>query len=292
MCDDGAMNTDDLQVLKEVERLGSLRRVALSRHVAISTIKRRLDGLEAELALRLVDRTGTGVILTAAGKEILKLSAPVLSNVAAIERASDVLRNDSVRAAVVVTSTEPIISEILAPALPDLWTAHPEVTVDLLVQNDVVSLANREADLAIRMTRPKDGALLAKKLPAIALGLFTSENYLAGRTLENLKLEGERIITYDDSYGPLPELDWLRQVAGSNPPSVRSGSTRAMLRAVQAGAGIALLPVRFAERAKLVRLTTSKPPPERVPWLLADPALRRLPHIAAVHEWIVRSFEI
>src|SRR5688572_20831831 len=80
---------------------------------------------------------------------------------------------------VIVSAAEFVVAEILAPALPVLWARRPAVKINLRSQNEVVSLADREADLAVRMSRPDRASLLAKRLHPQRLGLFASRGYLA-----------------------------------------------------------------------------------------------------------------
>jgi DNA-binding transcriptional LysR family regulator len=105
--------------------------------------------------------------------------------------------------AVVVSASEFIVSDVLAPHLPRLWARYPSLRVDISSQGEVVSLADRKADLAVRMRRPEGASLLAKKLQTLKLGLFASTEYLAGRNPAMLDLASERLIVYDDSYGRL-----------------------------------------------------------------------------------------
>jgi DNA-binding transcriptional LysR family regulator len=283
----------DLDDLVAVHRWGSLSAAARKRGVAISTISRRLDSLEVALQLSLVDRRANGTQLTRQGEEIARLAEPLSSQIDRIARTAEVLRAGASRLPVRVSATEFVVSEVLAPALADLWAAGVDFPVHLQSQGDVISLAARDADLAIRMSRPEGASLHIRKLPEIALGLFASNAYLAGRDARLLNLKRERLIVYDDSYGRLPELDWIAANGFSEAIAVRTGSTRAQMRAAVEGAGIALLPVSFARRESgLVELPIQHNILSRNPWLIVHRDLKLQPAVRAVHRWIVRAFTV
>ena len=284
------MDLSDLETLVAVADGGSLSAAAKRSRVAVSTVARRLASLEAVLRLRLVDRRADGARLTPDGARIAALAAPLRSQLAAIARAAEGLRAGTGPALVRVSATEAVIADILAPTLPALFAAAPGVAVELRSQADLVSLAGREADLAIRMARPQGASLLAKRLPDIVLGLFAAPSWLAGRDPAAIDLAAAPLLAYDDSFGRLPELGWLDRLGLTHALRLHTGSTRALVAATQAGAGIGLLPRRFA--AGLIELPTAEPAPVRTPWLLTHRDLRRVPAVAVVHRWIVRTFDV
>jgi DNA-binding transcriptional LysR family regulator len=284
------MHIGDLEWLLAIARAGSLSAAAKARGVAVSTAGRRLDALEAELKLRLVDRRRDGVRLTSDGARIAALAEPAIDSADRIGRAAAAMRASGDHLPVVVSATEFVVSEILAPALPTLWARHPDLPVTLRSQAEVVSLAARDADLAIRMSRPEAASLVAKKLPPFRLGLFASAAYLAGRDPARLRLSEERLLIYDDSYGRLHELDWVDAGGFSSAVALRTGSSRALLAAAEAGAGIALLPAMFARARRLVEVSAPSALVARTPWLIAHSDLRRLPTIRVVHAWLVGVF--
>jgi DNA-binding transcriptional LysR family regulator len=283
---------NDLAYLLEVARTGSLSRAARHLDVATSTVARRLDALERSLGLRLLDRRPDGVRLTAHGDHIRRLAGGVRTEVAAVERVAAALRQGEWPDPVRLTSTEMVVADVLAPALPNLWRGHPGLRVHLDSRGEVVSLANREADVAVRMSRPVGDSLVARKLPIIRLGLYAGESYLGGREPASLDLSRERLLLYDQSYGRIPEVDWMAKAGLGDAVFLRTGSTRALLSAAVAGAGVALLPEAFARRVPALReIPTPRPIPARTPWLVVHRDLRRSKPIRAVFDWVLATFE-
>ena len=284
------MNSDDLDWLVQVEHTGSLSAAAKLRGVSVSTVARRLDALEGSLRLRLVDRCRNGARLTPDGHRIAACAADILSGVDRLERIATAIRDSGGEQPVVVSATELVVSDVLAPALPGLAKLHPTLKVELRSQAAVVSLAGRQADLAVRMSPPEGASLVARKLIELRLGMFASPAYLAGRDPAKLDLSRERLVVYDESYGRVPEIDWLGPMGLSGSVAYRTNSTRALLVAAVAGSGIATLPAIFAERVGLVEVTTAFHLPARTPWLVTHSDLRRRPEIRIVNRWIVSTF--
>lgn len=284
------MDVDALKMLLELDARRSLSAVARAHDVAVSTIARRLETLEAALGLRLLDRRANGVRLTAEGLRIAALAAPIADQAARIERAAVAMKAAAHAGTVAISATEFVVSELLAPALPDLWRTEPDLSVTLRAQGEVVSLAAREADLAIRMSRPTEPSLFARHVGDVALGCFASPAWLDGRDPAAIRLSDARLLIYDDSYGRIPENDWVAQAGLAGAVMLRTGSTRALINACAAGGGVAVLPVRAAERAGLVAVAAPVALAPRPVWLLTHRDIRRLPVIRAAQRWVVRVF--
>ena len=283
------MQLDHLACLIAVKRSGSLSKVAKAEGISVSTLARRLDTLESELKLRLVDRRMNGALLTADGERIAALAASVVDGLDRVARAAAAMRDSAMRDAVTVSATEFIVADLLAPALPRLLAANPAMRVTLRSEAAVVSLAGREADVAVRMSPPEGNSLVARRLPELHLGLFASAAYLNERDPAGIELSAERLLVYDDSYGRLPEMDWVQAGGLDGAVVMRSNSTRALLAATVAGAGIGLLPTRPARVAKLTEVPLPTALPPRAPWLVVHRDLRRLPAVRTVMAWIAEA---
>lgn len=281
----------DLGDLIAIRDAGTLSAAAKARGVAVSTVSRRIETLEAALGLQLVDRRTDGVRLTPAGLAVAEAAAPIAEQMRRVERVAESLRQGAKSVPVRISATEFVISDVLAPALDRLWAMGADFAVHLQSQADVVSLAARDADLAIRMVRPEGASLYARRLADIRLGLFASADYLAGRDPAGLDLAAERLLIYDDSYGRLPELEWVRRHGLAEAVAMRTGSTRGLLAAALAGAGIAMLPVPFALRAgPLVEVPPPSLLPSRQPWLIVHRDLRGRPAIRLAQKWVAEAF--
>lgn len=285
-------NATDLDALVALARYGSLSAAAKKRSVAVSTLSRRIDAAEARLGLKLVERHASGVRLTAAGQQIANAAEPLSSQIDRIAQLASVLAAGATLRPVRVSATEFIVSDVLAPQLPALLGGAAAISVDLRSEPDVVSLAARDADIAVRMVRPVGASLVIRKQPALCLSLYASRAYLGARAPDALDLGCERLLAYDDSYGALPETAWIAASGWSQQVVMRSGSTRALLTAVLAGAGIALLPDAIAQRQPdLIALNCGPRIASRVPYITYHRDRRRDPSVRQVAAWAAACFE-
>lgn len=279
---------DDLIAIRDA---GTLSIAAKRRGVAISTVSRRIEALEAALGLSLVDRRTSGVRLTADGEALARAAEPLSEQLLRVQRVAERLREGGQQMAVRVSATEAVIADVLAPELGRLWAAGADFPVHLQSQADIVSLAGRDADIAVRMVRPEGASLYTRRLAELRLGLFASRDYLAGRDPTALSLTEERLLLYDDSYGRLPELQWVGAAGLADAVAMRTASTRALLTAATAGAGIAMLPHAFAARHEdLLEVPAPRTIPSRQPWLIVHRDLRHVPAVRMTQAWIVASF--
>jgi DNA-binding transcriptional LysR family regulator len=286
------LNSEDIEALIAVRREGSLSAAAKAQNLVISTLSRRITALEAATGLALLDRRADGSKLTLAGEQIAALAEPLAQELERVERAVESLRAGNLKRPVRVSATEFVASELLAPALPTLWQRGADFPVHLQSQFDIVSLAGREADLAIRMTRPEGASLFVTKLPDVALAFYASRDYLKGRSVSKIDLSRERLIAYEETKATLPEVEWITRLNLHDAVVVRSSSMRTQMNAARHGAGIALLSVPFANREpNLVKLPIPVPVTPRTPWLTVHRDMRRVSSIRRVHAWIIETFK-
>lgn len=279
-----ALDPRDLDDLVAIARAGSLSAAAKKRGVAVSTISRRIEALEAHLRLRLIDRLAQGARLTAEGSEIAAAAEPLSAQLDRVRRVAEALQGELAELPVRVSATEFVISDVLAPRLERLWAEDAHFPVHLQSEAAVVSLAGREADIAVRMIRPEGASLVIQKLPTLHLGLFARRN-------GNCMPAPDRLLVYDDSYGRLPELDWLDSIGLRKNVVMRTASTRSLLTAARSGAGAALLPKAIAGRyPDLIEIDVGCSPPSRTPWLTVHRDLQRQPSVRKVHKWVRDCF--
>lgn len=282
----------DLDALVALAHYGSLSAAAKRRGVAISTLSRRIDAAEAQLGLKLVDRRARGVRLTETGQHIAAAAAPLSSQLDRVAQLASALAAGAVLRPVRLSATEFIVSDVLAPQLPALLTGSQAIAVELRSEADVVSLAARDADIAVRMVRPTGASLVIRKQRPIGLSLYASRSYVGARAPGSLDLAVEHLLGYDDSYGALPETAWIAAAGLSQRVVLRSGSTRALLTATLAGAGVALLPDAIASRhAELVAIPIGAHVPPRVPYITYHRDLQHDPAVRRVADWAIGCFQ-
>jgi DNA-binding transcriptional LysR family regulator len=271
---------DALRLFGLVAREGSFSGAAGAAGLSAVSLARRVQALEADLGVVLFLRGPSGVTLTEAGRALFEQSAKAAAAMAEVEGAARRLGRTMPSAPVRVSATEPVIAEILAPALPGLLARSEAPAVDLTVADAVVSLSQHAAEVAVRLARPEGDSLKVRRLARLDMGLFR----LAGT-------DGAAVIGYDDKYGEIAEVRWLRQAGLEGRVRVRTSSTRAILAAVAAGAGIGILPVWLAARVPgLVPVPGHPPVPPRDIWMMVHRDVARRPEVRRVMQWIITAF--
>jgi DNA-binding transcriptional LysR family regulator len=284
------MDWENFRTFAVAARHETMTQAARKLRVSIATVARRLDALEAELGLKLLHRTSHGLLLTPAGQALREKAGEGEQAMSGIERLAAGLRAGAWRTSVRVSATEPVISEILAPRLAALFSRSPDIRLDLVVESAVVSLALRDADIAVRMVQPQGDSLMMKRLPSLAMSLYGSTLYLAGRTAI-ADLEAERFIAYDETYGRIPERRWIEEQGLDGQVILRTSSTRATLNAVRAGVALAILPdVLSRPHRDLVPIKVMVPVPARDFWLAWHRDLGRSQPLRQVRAWVAESF--
>lgn len=258
-----------LAVLREGSLSGAARALGLTQ----PTIGRHLDALEQALGLVLFTRSGQGLRPTDAAEELRPHAEALEATAAALLRAASGAR-DAMAGVVRITASEIVGAEVLPPILADLQAAHPALVLELVLSNTLDDLLRRDADIAVRMVRPTQEALVVRHVGDVALGLHAHRGYLdrRGTPVTVDALDGHILI------GPDRDTAFLRRVRAETVPlqqirfSYRCDSDVAQLAAIRAGAGIGACQLPVARRD-----------PELI-HVLPDEFEFRLPIWLAMHE--------
>ena len=241
-----------LGVLQEGSLSGAARALAITQ----PTVGRHISALEDSLGLALFTRSQTGLLPTEAAIALRPYAEEMRSTADALRRAAD-SQGEGVRGTVRVSASEVMGVEVLPPIVARLRQAHSQLAVELVVTNRVQDLLRREADIAVRMTQPRQELLIARSVGVVALGFFAHRSYLArhGAPKTVPELAQHALIGFDQETAflraarkALPE--WSRESF-----SIRTDSDVAHLALIRAGCGIGVCQVELAKRnADLVRV--------------------------------------
>src|SRR5260370_2972125 len=200
------MDWDNLKFFLTLAETGSLSRAAEKLRVDHSTVARRIDMLDQELGLRLVERLSRSYRLTAEGERIRDRAKEIAPGMADIARfAQSVAR--SPQRLVRVSGPPTFVSRFLAPRLLPLQAEHPGLRIELGGEARQVSLSRGETDLALRMVRPVEKGVVARRLAVVAYGLYGSREHVA-RCGE----DAPDYIGYDHSLHHPPPQRWLKML--------------------------------------------------------------------------------
>lgn len=280
------MDWDLLRTFEAIARLGSLNAAARSLGVSQSTVSRQLSKLEEQADATLLLRE-TPVRLTQRGEALFEAAQAMTR--AAIAASAALSQSDELRAEVTISTVAELVRWVLIPRLDELYHAHPQLKLKLLVSNQILSLAANEADLAIRMTRPERGDLVGKRLRVITQGVFLHQDLKLDEQTPWLGLTG--------SLEPLPEQRYAAQLFAGRPQRLAVEDVEALGSAVAQGLGMAVLPTELAAKYPEIKalapeLLHDAPPPSptREIWLVVHRAKQRLPHLRAVMSWLDDCF--
>jgi DNA-binding transcriptional LysR family regulator len=280
----GRLDWGNLRFFLELTRSGSLSRAAQRLSVDRNTVARRVAALEEELGLALFERGPQGWTRTPAGDELASLASRIEEDVLALARHVDA-RDPAVAGAVRLTTAMHLSAHLLVPALPALRERHPALVLEIAADQRTFDLGRREADLALRMGRPRDAGLVTRKLSDVAYGLYAARGSPAGRR-GAVDFLTDPFIGLDDSLASAPQERWLARTAPERRVVFRSNSTASLHAAARLEVGVAVLPCFVAEAdPDLVRLDAPEPPHHEL-WLLVHGDLRRTPRVRAVIEWV------
>ncbi|MBW8845271.1 MAG: LysR family transcriptional regulator [Burkholderiales bacterium] len=251
-----------LSVLREGSLSGAARGLGLTQ----PTVGRHVAALEAVLAQPLFTRSPTGLLPTEAALALRGHAEQMEAAAAALQRAASSGAHGEVSGTVRVTASEVIGVEVLAGIVAELRERHPGLVLELALSNQLQDLLRREADIAVRMTPPEQGQLIARRVGAIELGWFAHPDYLDrhGRPATLAELRGHTLIGFDTMTPFIRAAAKRLTGIGRDNFALRCDSDLAQLALIRAGAGIGFCQVALARRAPaLERLL-----PEQFGWPL------------------------
>jgi len=269
---------DDLHHLLEAVRQGSLSAGARALGVDHATIGRRIRRLERDLGRAVIDRQRPGLVLTSFGEAALAEAERMRDAAATVARLAEA--RPKLAGSVRLTTTGMFATTYLTPALTQLRKQQPLIDIELIVDERSLSLARREADIALRMARPKDGTLVARRVATLGYGFYAARSYLKRK-------DRPAFIGFEESPPDLPEVAWLRQAVGECPIAFRSNYRMAQIEAVRAGLGIGVLPHYAAKGLVPADKIASRASMTRELWLLVHRDLKDAPRFRAVIDFLV-----
>ena len=274
-----------LAVLRE----GSLSAAARTLGVAQPTVRRRLEALERSLGQVLFTRSPSGLLPTDAARELGPHADAMATAAAAFTRASSA-KAAAVAGTVRITAGEIVGGEVLPAILATLRERHPRLRFEVELSTQIRDLLRQEADIAVRTVRPTQGALLAKRVGIVKLGLFATRSYLerhgAPRVMADLASAG--FIGRDRSAGDPGVLAGLAGATAKADFALRSDSYLARQMAIRAGIGVGICHVTLAARSPgLVRVLGAAFDVSHEIWVAMHEDLRRIRRVRATFDHLV-----
>ena len=281
---------NDLRYFLELSRQGKLVRAAARLQVDHSTVSRRIAALEKQLDVRLFDKSPSGYQLTDAGLRLLPLAEQVETRCTRVYQ--DIAGKDArLSGTVRVATPEALGSQVIARHVTEFARQHPDIEIELVAETRRMSLSKREADIAISLSRPESGRLIAWKLCDYRLQLYASTEYLDRhapiRRVEDLARHD--FVSYIEDRIEMPELRFFDSAVKNAHVVFRSSNVTAQFNAILEGIGLGLVHCFMASREPNLQVVLpDEVSVERSYWLQVHEDLRHVARVDAVCDFLSR----
>ena len=242
------MDWDKLKIFHTVAEASSFTKVSTILNLSQSAISRQIQGLEPDLKVQLFERHARGLVLTENGEYLFKSAHEIISKLKDVESNLSG-QKDKINGKLVVTTVVSFGTTWLTPRIKEFMDLHPDIEIELIFNDVELDLATRQADVEIRMRRPKQLNLIQKKFVDFNYHIYGSNEYLEKngypKTLKDL--DKHKFITYGKGApSPVYNPDWVLKIGAKDGKKRKSvmkvNSVYGLLLAVQSGVGLAALP--------------------------------------------------
>jgi DNA-binding transcriptional LysR family regulator len=278
-----------LAVLNE----GSLSGAARALGMAQPTVGRHVAALEKALGLALFTRSQVGLMATEAGLSLRIYAESMQSTAAALERAA-ASQGTGVRGTVRITASDIIGVEVLPPIITRLHEQHPDLAVELVLTDRLQDLLRREADIAVRMLRPRQELLVARRVGEIEVGLHAHQRYIArhGAPSNIADLAKHSLIGFDQTTAFVRSAGkalagWRREAF-----AMRADNNLVQLALIRSGAGIGACQTAIARRDdSMVRILPKQFSLPLETWITMHEDLRNSPRCRVTFDALVKGLQ-
>jgi DNA-binding transcriptional LysR family regulator len=274
-----------LLILARTQRLAAAGRRLKVDH---STVSRHVAALEDAFRVRLFDRRDEGFLLTAEGERLFRAAEQMESLMMDVH--SDIVGKDlQLTGTVRIGVPDGLGVGFLAPRLANFAAMRPGLAIELVAISRIFNLTKREADIAITLTRPAKGRLIAHKLLDYTLQLFATREYLQkhkpiGKPADLLE---HSVVAFIEDLNPISQLNFLDEIHTSIQPCFTSSTIVCQSEAILAGAGVGVLPRFMAvKHPELECVLPEQVKLKRTFWLCVHADLHRLARIRAICDFM------
>jgi DNA-binding transcriptional LysR family regulator len=292
------MDWGKLRSFHAAAEAGSLTSAGDRLGISQSAVSRQIAALEETLGVSLFQRHARGLVLTDAGHTLFRSTMDMAQ---AAQSANTALRDqqETPQGELIVSAPVAFGSTWLVPRLGNFVKKHPDLHLDLRLEDREYDLLKLEAECAIRLWAADKADLIQRKLGTVATNLYASPEYLktAGMPRTPQDLDNHRIIAYGDESSPLQEMSFACRVgrddAPPRPATLKVNNVFAMLRAVDAGLGIADVPDYMASTMpRLVKVLPENVGPIFDLYFIYPSDLRRSKRVAAFRDFVTAETEM
>jgi DNA-binding transcriptional LysR family regulator len=276
-----------LAALEHGSLLGAARAVGGSQ----PTLGRQIAALEAQLDTVLFERTGRGLLPTRAALQLAEAARAMQAGADALARAASG-GAAAVSGTVRISASQPVACHVLPPVLAQMRQVLPEVQVELVASNALSNLLRREADIALRMVRPDQNSLVAKRIGTVGVTACAHRDYLRrrGTPRQPLDLLQHELVGSDRQQDIVRGFATMGQVVAPAQFAFRTDDLIAYWQAVRAGLGVGFVAAYLLreDSAVLPVLPQLKLPSLPI-WLVVHREIRTSARIRAVYDFLAQA---
>ncbi|ACI98069.1 LysR family transcriptional regulator [Rhodospirillum centenum] len=292
------MDWDKLRVFHAVAEAGSFTHAGETLNLSQSAVSRQISALEESLHVPLFHRHARGLILTEQGELLYRTAREVFAKLSMTEAMLSESKEHP-KGPLKVTTTMAFGSTWLTPRVREFLSLYPDVQLSLLLDDTELDLSMREADIAIRMSAPRQPDLIQRHLMTVRVHIYAHRAYAEKRGLPQSldELDHHDIIAYPgETRAPVSNINWLLHVGdppgGERQTVLRVNSLYAMYRAVESGLGIASLPDYVVDgNPDIVRVLPDVSGPRIDAYFVYAEELRHSKRIAVFRDFLVRKVQ-
>ena len=288
------MDWDKLRVFHAAAQAGSFTHAGDELGLSQSAVSRQVSALEGELRTPLFHRHARGLLLTEQGELLFRATREVLTRLDTV-RAQLSDSKEKPNGELRVTTTVGLGVNWLTPRLAEFTELYPEIELSMILTDDELDLAMREADVAIRLRQPLQPDLIQRKLFTVHFHAYASQDYLKrhGAPQSVSDLDRHRLLAYGGQVPAfLRELNWLTGVGRApNDPRVAQltiNNINGLRNATEAGIGIAVLPDYLVDpKSGLSVVFADEEMPQLETYFVTTEEMKGLARVQAFRDFLV-----
>eukprot|EP00752_Nemacystus_decipiens_P013223 g11712.t1 len=290
------MDWDRLRIFHAVAEAGSFTHAGEKLNLSQSAISRQISALEESVKAPLFHRHARGLILTEQGDMLFRTVKDVFHKLSMVE-ARLAESKDRPSGPLKITTTTALGSTWLTPQIKEFIRLFPDVEVTLILSDEELDLGMRQADVAIRMSPPRQPDLVQRPLMSYTTKVYGAPDYLddKGRPQSVEELDGHDIVVFgEETPMPVKTVNWLLE-AGARPetprrPILRVNSVYGVYRAVKSGLGLASLPeFMMPEKMGLEQVLPDLRGPTTQAYFVYPEELRHSKRISVFRDFLLRK---
>lgn len=274
------MNWDDMRIFLAVAREGSVSGAARRLDVQHSTVSRRLKAMESDLGARLLDRKKSGYELTKEGEQLRKTAQSMEHHMLEMDAVLSG-KDQQLQGKLTVSAINNMASTVLMPMFAEFSRLNPDIDLHINVSNKYVSLPERDADIAIRLTNSPSDTLIGKRMVTVASTVYGSKTYVdrLKKTKETPKWIGVECCEFHRC--------WTKEECEDKDHSFYVDDTILTRESLKQHLGLAYLPCFMGDTCnELSRYCAPNPKHNLGLWLLYHPDLKRTARVLAFKDYL------